>query len=53
MEIRFIGQGLDRTDNVPLGTILIDSFNNRDYDSFTCFEAFASSSGITGLSKHI
>lgn len=53
MKIKFLGQGLDRLDNLPIGSILIDEFNNNKHNSFVGIVAFASKAGIEGLSEHI
>lgn len=53
MDISFLAQGLSSNENSPLGNFLIKSFKSKKYNKFTAFVAFASESGIIGLSDHI
>ena len=52
MESNFIGQGLIHTKK-PVGEILIESFPDAGFNEFLCLAAFASESGVAGLSEHI
>lgn len=53
MELRFIGQGYNTTINTSVAEVLITSINNEQFHSFTCLVAFASYSGVTGLTGHV
>lgn len=53
MEIRFLGQGFEETSMNAVGNYLINYLNQNSFHSFTAFSAFASESGIFGLSEHI
>lgn len=52
MEISFLGQGLSKTDE-SVGNTLIDSFSDAEFSKFDCLVAFASLSGIDGISDII
>ncbi|MFA4935857.1 MAG: phospholipase D family protein [Candidatus Methanoperedens sp.] len=52
MEISFLGQGLNKTDE-SVGNTLIDSFSDTEFSKFDCLVAFASLSGINGISDII
>lgn len=52
MEIRFIGQGYNRT-NSCVASELISSLENTNYTSFKCLVAFASYGGVSALTNHI
>ncbi|THV56359.1 restriction endonuclease PLD domain-containing protein [Chryseobacterium candidae] len=53
MELRFIGQGYNTAIGTSVAETLIASFNNEIYHSFVCLVAFASYSGVTGLTNHV
>ncbi|WP_138433967.1 restriction endonuclease PLD domain-containing protein [Winogradskyella algicola] len=53
MEIRFIGQGYNRASGSSVASAIIDSLNNSSYNSFKCLVAFASHTGVSGLTQHI
>ena len=52
MNIKFLGQGLSNSKNT-VGDILIKSFSNKKYYKFTCYIAFLSLAGVSGLSETI
>lgn len=52
MKISFLGQGLSRSSK-SLGGLLIESLSEKQFNKFIFFVAFASQSGINGLSKYI
>lgn len=52
MQVRFLGQGLiDSTESA--GSILIESFQDNEFQSFSCFVAFVGVSGLRQLESHI
>lgn len=53
MDTVIIGQGYNLQENTSVGKELIEQFNSKRYDSFTCLVAFASYGGITALSPYI
>lgn len=53
MKTTFLGQGFNEESLHAVGNYLIDFLQKRDFDSFTFISAFASDSGIYGLSKYI
>ena len=53
METIIIGQGYNIEENSSVGKELIKQFESKVYDSFTCLVAFASSGGVSTLTKYI
>jgi HKD family nuclease len=53
MELRFIGQGYNLGANTSVAKVLIDSFANNEFHTFKCMVAFASPSGVSGLTEHV
>lgn len=53
MRITFLGQGFESTSANAVGNHLITFLNETRFHSFTGISAFASESGIYGLSPHI
>lgn len=53
MKSKIIGQGYNLKENTSLAKELIDLFESKKYDKFTCLVAFASYGGITALSPYI
>ncbi|MEN5086107.1 phospholipase D family protein [Sphingobacterium faecium] len=53
MNISFLGQGFEEKSPNAVGNFLIDFLNRKEFDSFTGIVAFASESGVYGLSKHL
>ena len=53
MKTTFLGQGFSEESPRAVGNYLIDFLQSKDFDSFTCISAFASDSGVYGLSKYI
>lgn len=53
MNITLLGQGFEATSQNSVGNKLIKFFADKDFHTFTGISAFASQSGIRGLSKHI
>lgn len=53
MELRFIGQGYNLEANTSVVQVLIDSLANNNFHTFKCMVAFASPSGVSGLTEHI
>jgi HKD family nuclease len=53
MNITLLGQGFEEKSTNSVGHILIKSFSDKDFHTFTGISAFASQAGIKGLSKHI
>ncbi|MGM0934048.1 MAG: restriction endonuclease PLD domain-containing protein [Bacteroidota bacterium] len=53
MEVRFIGQGYNRSTGTSVANAIIESLNNSEYNSFKCLVAFASHTGISGLTEHV
>jgi len=51
MQVTFLGHGLDSKESV--GSVLIESFLDTDFNRFSCFVAFASVSGINGIIETI
>lgn len=53
MKIQLLGQGYDPISANSVGNLLIKLLNDKNFSKFTGISAFASQSGINGLSKHI
>lgn len=53
MELRFIGQGYNTAIGTSVAQSLIESLENKAFDTFRCIVAFASYSGVTGLTNSI
>lgn len=53
MEIKFIGQGYNLGANTSVAEVLINSFGNNAFHTFKCMVAFASPSGVSGLTEHV
>ena len=53
MKISFLGQGIEPTSKNAVGHLLVKFLNEKNFNSFTGFSAFASEAGIYGLSGHI
>ena len=49
MQVSFLGQGLDQNDS-SVGSELLKSFADKDFDEFRCLVGFASAKGIELLS---
>jgi HKD family nuclease len=52
MEISFLGQGFSSSDD-SVGNVLINSFSDAEFNKFGCLVAFASLSGIDGISEAV
>lgn len=53
MDTKIIGQGYNLDVDTSVGKELIEQFNSKRYDSFTCLVAFASYGGISALTPYI
>lgn len=53
MDTKIIGQGYNIDADTSVAKELIEQFNSKRYDSFTCLVAFASYGGITALTPYI
>lgn len=53
MEVRFIGQGYNREVGSSVAEELIRLLNDERFNSFKCLVAFASPTGVSGLTDHI
>jgi HKD family nuclease len=53
MEIEILGQGFEPLSEKAVGNVLINYFTNKDFNSFTAISAFATLSGVKGISKFI
>lgn len=53
MEIEILGQGFEPLSKKAVGNVLMDYFSNKDFHSFTAISAFATLSGVKGISKFI
>lgn len=53
MEIEILGQGFEPISKKSVGNVLIDNFSNKNFNSFTAISAFATLSGINGVSNLI
>ncbi|PKQ44213.1 phospholipase D family protein [Confluentibacter flavum] len=53
MRVTFLGQGYNLRANTSVAQVLIDSFANNSFHTFKCMVAFASPSGVSGLTEHI
>jgi HKD family nuclease len=51
MDVRFIGNGLTTTGAV--GELILKSFADPEFKKFICLVAFASVTGVRGISEHI
>lgn len=53
MDTKIIGQGYNLEANTSVAKELIEQFNSKRYDTFTCLVAFASYGGISALTPYI
>ncbi len=53
MKITFLGQGFESESNFSVGKQLIKFFSEKNFHTFICISAFASQSGVIGISKHL
>ncbi len=53
MDTKIIGQGYNLDADTSVAKELIEQFNSKRYDSFTCLVAFASQGGISALTPYI
>lgn len=53
MDTKIIGQGYNLDADTSVAKELIELFNSKRYDSFTCLVAFASYGGISALTPYI
>lgn len=53
MDTKIIGQGYNLDIDTSVAKELIEQFNSKRYDSFTCLVAFASYGGISALTPYI
>lgn len=53
MDTKIIGQGYNLDADMSMAKELIEQFNSKRYDSFTCLVAFASYGGISALTPYI
>lgn len=53
MEITFIGQGYNLEQDTSVAEELMQGLNNKQFNCFKCLVAFASPSGVSGLTPHI
>jgi HKD family nuclease len=53
MEIEILGQGFEPLSKKSVGNVLMEYFSNKDFNSFTGISAFATLSGVNGISKFI
>jgi len=53
MEIEILGQGFEPLSKNAVGNVLMDYLSNKDFHSFTAISAFATLSGVKGISKFI
>lgn len=53
MDTKIIGQGYNLDADTSMAKELIEQFNSKRYDSFTCLVAFASYGGISALTPYI
>lgn len=53
MKISYLGQGFEKQSLQAVGNYLIDFLTQKEFDTFTCISAFASESGVYGLSGHL
>jgi HKD family nuclease len=53
MEIKFLGQGIEPLSEKAVGNVLMKCFSDTDFNSFTAISAFATISGVKGVSKFI
>lgn len=53
MDTIIVGQGYNLQENTSVAKMLIELFNSKRYESFTCLVAFASYSGVSALRKYI
>lgn len=52
MIISFLGQGLNSSGK-SVGSVLINSFSDAEFNKFSCLVAFASKTGIDGISEAV
>ncbi len=53
IEIEILGQGFEPLSEKAVGNVLMDCFTNKAFHSFTAISAFATLSGVKGISKFI
>jgi HKD family nuclease len=53
MEIEILGQGIEPLSEKAVGNVLMKCFSDTDFNSFTAISAFATISGVKGISKFI
>ncbi len=53
MDTKIIGQGYNLAADTSVAKELIEQFNSKRYDAFTCLVAFASYGGISALTPYI
>lgn len=53
MDTKIIGQGYNIEADTSVAKELIEQFNSKRYDSFTCLVAFASYGGVSALTPYI
>lgn len=53
MTVQFIGQGYNFGANTSVAQVLIEALQNNTYHTFKCMVAFASPSGVSGLTQHV
>ena len=53
MEIEILGQGFEPLSKKSVGNVLMEYFSNQEFHSFTAISAFATLSGVNGISKFI
>lgn len=53
MDTKIIGQGYNLEADTSVGKELIEQFNSKRYDTFTCLVAFASYGGISAITPYI
>lgn len=53
MDTKIIGQGYNLDADTSMAKELIEQFNSKRYDSFTCLVAFASYGGISALTPYV
>ncbi len=53
MDTKIIGQGYNLDADTSVAKELIEQFNSKRYDSFTCLVAFASYGGVSALTPYI
>lgn len=53
MEIEILGQGFEQISEKAVGNVIMKYFSDIDFNSFTAISAFATVSGVKGISKFI